>query len=255
MILAVSCEKMRNDGAEQEELAVVSGKKIKSITKSCQGSDTFFHEYKYNDFGVVESIVCDPENPEKYYSYSYNEEGIAEVSSCSNALIWKCIYSDDGYLKSYYNLKDNSDQYEVTWTDGAVKCIHVIPADVMDAEYDLLYEWKNGDVVSMSNTDSRLKYTPVYHYSYSRIINNFNVPFDDVFTDFVNGDPMFENVIRSEYLVSSITQQQKSSDQNIREIFEYTRNEDGDICRIHRIKSYDEPFITEEVTYMIEYYD
>lgn len=232
LAVLVSCE--RSDPQEEVSYAVVSGKKVKSITKCISNGFRSPFEYKYDEDGNVIEI----NNSYINYQYIY-EDGLLTGITSNYSYDHSLTYNEYRLLSEYkiHPFSGSRPSEYVFIYDGKKVSDIILISVTQDGivgtyEYDS-YIW-DGDNIE-STKDSR--------FIYSNIINNFNVPIPYLFPGYgANTDPLFNGFFKSANLIS--TQYQNGGSLVYR--FSYSRNEDGDINRID---------ISGLEYILIEYYD
>lgn len=212
-------------------LSVVSGKKVKSISTESAG-----YEYYYNKSGRITSIITRYGTSTREYAFSYPKEGILEVSMD--------LYKNTYYYGAVGELISVAYQFS---TSDPCFLIFSYSGGMLSRSYGQIntlvecsYEWDENNLSLM--TINYEENDNIYDFVYTDIINNFNVPLP--FYLFLIGNNQ-DHVVYPLTLSRNLVEIMNHSGQDSR-IFDYERNEAGDIERI---------IINKNEVWNVEYYE
>lgn len=209
LVLLCACEKIDDESS----LAVSSGKMVKSI---CSSSDKYVYEYDEN--GRIMSIAYN--DGLSVFNYDYSNENLLIVTGggCTR----NYIYGKSGKLETVnYVFSDEQDFGTMTFThSGGFPAFCSVTSDLVSDRIVSEYVWEDGNLVLVRPGTGES--CPADEYSYTGIVNNFNVPLPFFWSFNVNNECFIYPLMLSHNLPESIVDRH----------FRYDRNQEGDICKV-----------------------
>lgn len=225
VVLAALCSCSKEEVNLPEEYAVVSGKKISRIiyTGSDMGYESTInvYDFSYDEAGKVQKMTYSKDGKViEVLEYTHTDNSIH--IDCRHTYYESVLFFDESGRISHIETPEEhwDDCFEVFYNEeGKAENVFV------NGKIMYTYTWKNDDIIEMyRHTEGWTEY-----YEYGNIVDNFNIQIPCVsWFD----DHSFRSIIemaglKSRHLLSRFGTAQ----------FGYTRNEDGDICKITRRNS------------------
>ncbi|MGM9735095.1 MAG: hypothetical protein ACI3ZL_01655 [Candidatus Cryptobacteroides sp.] len=225
-------------------MAVVSGRKIKSVTLGLAHT----YHYSYDQYGRLSAM--DVPNYHEY-TFDYSDE---EYVTANNRFFPVRIFPDSNGRVDYYEVLyvDGSKRFvKFDYTaDGLARQVDCFKSDSIDGEREIYFSQSfehSGDMIICTlNGDENVNNFPAYLHE-SKTLNNFNIPIVTFAVPFRIEDVITPVAIFSHYLPDVIEMTDSYNNEVESHQVMYGRDDKGDICSISVIGT--------NMQFNIEYYD
>lgn len=227
LLIAISCVQVEDVVKDNDDycFAVSSGKLIKTIRLyGRDGYCSYEWNYSYDENGRVASVDLSPYQ----FDYEYSE-GLLNSISGITGFEWNLKYDQSNRLEKYALYFEDENVMELTFAysyDRLSEC----QIDGFETFSRVSYTWDDGNMAERSFQDG-----VSHQYSYSDIIDNFNVPvpyLTNVFYGIQLIDPLLSGYTGSRNLASKIKIVNGNDGEAIFKEIRYERNAENDIIRI-----------------------
>lgn len=236
VLVVVSCGKIDNDQTQ----AVGSGKAVQKVV-----AGNLEYVYQYDSEGRLAMISCSDSSPE--LKFEYKEDGSLEVTGGNYTRAY--VYGNTDELASVsYSFKGVDAGLIIFKHSDGLPISMTLTSQDEPAAATTEYLWKDGNMVKMTSL-ADLDVPGLYtEYTYSEIINNFEVPLPCYWSLDVFNDSYFYPMMRSKNLPQSI----RLGETEEYRTFSYDFDKEGNISKVTVVSSNGDTNLSTKV-YEIKY--